>query len=73
MSEFMEIRQVRVAVIHADRLTDMTKLIDYFRDLCEEALNRVPALLLCSCLVQFALFNGNINVSLFTFDIEPIT
>jgi len=51
----------------------MTKLIGFFRDLCEEALNRESAFLLCSCLVQISLFFIIINVSLYSFSVEPIT
>ena len=69
----MEIRPVRAALVHADRLRDMTKLIGFFRDLWEDALNRAPDFLLCSCLVQLGLFVVIINVSLFSFSVESIT
>jgi len=73
MSKFMEILRVRAALIHADRLRDMTKVRGFFRDLWEDALNREPDFLLCSCLVQLGLFVIIINVSLFSFSVESIT
>ena len=75
MSKFMEIRPVRAALLHADGRTERhdeaNRLL--FRDLCEDALNRVSAFLLYSCLVHLDLFNINTNVSLFSSSVVPIT